>query len=68
MKIRWALATAISVGLAVSTVELTCIASERRLVVRAHEAASIATAAPEGDLPGIIDGDPDVTRESTYTR
>jgi hypothetical protein len=67
MTIRWMLAALFAVGLAVSTVELSCIAAER-FVEQAHEAASITTAAPEGDVSAVLDGDADVTLSLTYTR
>jgi hypothetical protein len=67
MTIRWMLAAVIAVGLAVSTVELSCRAAEL-FVEQAHEAASIPSAVPEGDLSVVVDGDPDVTLSLAYTR
>ncbi|HEV8617094.1 MAG TPA: hypothetical protein VGU22_16500 [Methylomirabilota bacterium] len=68
MMMRWVLAALIAVGLAVSTVELSCIAAERLSAEQALEAASITSAAPEMDLPGVPEGDADATPALTYTR
>ena len=65
MIMRWVLAAVIGVGLAVSTVELSCLAEEHRAAGPAP-AASIRSRAAEPDLPGVLDGD--VSETLTYTR